>query len=51
MPDGSVQLYDYTDQKDKVSDVLFENGVKTTGFSLMGETLENYFINAVGKKN
>lgn len=50
MPDGSVQLYDFTDEKEKVSDILFENGIKTTGFSLMGETLENYFISAVGKK-
>ena len=50
MPDGSVQLYDFTDEKEKVTDVLFENGVKTTGFSLKGETLENYFISAVSKK-
>ena len=49
MADGSVQLYDFTDEKEKVTDVLFENGVKTTGFSLMGETLENYFISAVGR--
>ena len=50
MPDGSVQLYDFTDERDKVSDVLFENGVKTTGFSLKGETLENYFISVVGQQ-
>ena len=50
MPDGSVQLYDLTEERDKVSDVLFSNGVKTTGFSLMGETLENYFISVVGQK-
>ena len=50
MPDGSVQLYDFTDEKERVSDVLYENGVKTTGFSLMGETLENYFISVVGQK-
>lgn len=49
MPDGCVHLYDYTDEKEKVTDVLFDNGVKTTGFALKGETLENYFISAVGK--
>ncbi len=48
MPDGSVQLYDLTDERDRVADVLFENGVRTKGFSLMGETLENYFISAIG---
>lgn len=49
MPDGSVQLYDFTDERDRVADVLFENGVRTKGFSLMGETLENYFISVVGQ--
>ena len=50
MPDGTVQLYDFTDERDKVSDVLFDNGIRTKGFSLMGETLENYFISVVGQK-
>ena len=49
MPDGSVQLYDFTDEKEKVTDILFDNGIKTTGFSLMGETLENYCISVVGQ--
>lgn len=50
MPDGNVQLYDFTDERDKVADVLYANGIKTTGFSLMGETLENYFISVVGQQ-
>ena len=50
MPDGSVQLYDFTDEKDRVADVLFQNGVRTTEFSLKGDTLENYFISVVGHK-
>lgn len=50
MPNGSVQLYDFTDERDMVSNVLYENGVKTTGFSLMGETLENYFVSVVGRQ-
>lgn len=48
MPGGSVQLYDFTNERDKVADVLYQNGIRITNFSLMGETLENYFISVVG---
>lgn len=50
MPDGSVQLYSFTEEKEKVSEVLFSNGIMTTEFSKQGETLENYFISVVGRK-
>lgn len=51
MPDGRIQLYDFIDEREKVADVLFENNVKTKGFSLIGETLENYFISVVGNND
>lgn len=48
MPDKSVKLYDYLDQKDQVAKTLQENGILVTGFSLEGDTLENYFISVIG---
>ncbi|GAA0399145.1 ABC transporter ATP-binding protein [Paenibacillus motobuensis] len=48
MPDQSVKLYDYLDDKEKVSRVLFENGVVITNLSNEGDTLENYFISVIG---
>ena len=44
MPDQSVKLYDYLDDKEKVSRVLFENGVVITNLSNEGDTLRNNFV-------
>lgn len=48
MPDQSVKLYDYLDDKEKVSRVLFENGIVISNLSNEGDTLENYFISVIG---
>jgi ABC-2 type transport system ATP-binding protein len=48
MPDKSVKLYDYLDEKERVAKVLFENGIIVTSFSNQGDTLEDYFISIVG---
>lgn len=48
MPDKSVKLYDYLDEKERVSRVLFENGIIVTNLSNEGDTLEDYFISIVG---
>ncbi|GFZ33606.1 bacitracin ABC transporter ATP-binding protein [Clostridium zeae] len=48
MPDKSVKLYDYIDQKEQVARALFENGMIITNFSSGGDTLEDYFISIVG---
>ncbi|WBW96294.1 ABC transporter ATP-binding protein [Oceanirhabdus sp. W0125-5] len=48
MPDKSVKLYDYLDDKEQVSRVLYENGIIPTEFSNEGDTLEEYFISVVG---
>lgn len=50
MPDKSVRLYDYLDEKVTVAKVLFEEGVIVTNFSVQGDTLEDYFISLVGGK-
>ncbi len=48
MPDKTVKLYDYLDEKERVSRVLFENGIILTNLSNEGDTLEDYFISIVG---
>ncbi|WP_338753045.1 ABC transporter ATP-binding protein [Bacillus sp. FJAT-52991] len=48
MPDKTVKLYDYLNEKERVSRVLFENGLVVTNLSNEGDTLENYFLSVVG---
>jgi len=48
MPDETIKLFDYLDEKERVSRVLFENGIIVTNFSNEGDTLEDYFISIVG---
>jgi len=48
MPDESIKLFDYLDEKERVARVLFENGIMVTNFSNQGDTLEDYFISIVG---
>jgi ABC-2 type transport system ATP-binding protein len=48
MPDKTVKLYDYLDEKERVARVLFENGIIITNLSNEGDTLEDYFISIVG---
>jgi ABC-type multidrug transport system, ATPase component len=44
MPDKSVRLYDFIDEKEKVGAVLYENGIAVTNLSNEGDTLEEYFV-------
>jgi ABC-2 type transport system ATP-binding protein len=48
MPDKTVKLYDYLDDKERVSRVLIENGIIVTNLSHAGDTLEDYFVSIVG---
>lgn len=48
MPNKTVKLYDYLDDKGRVSKVLFDNGIIVTNLSNEGDTLEDYFISIVG---
>lgn len=48
MPDKSIRLYDYLDDRKKVASVIYENGIVPTEFSYRGETLENYFLSVIG---
>ncbi|MDR3644297.1 MAG: ABC transporter ATP-binding protein [Clostridia bacterium] len=48
MPDKTVKLYNYLDDKETVARVLYENGIVVTGLVMQGDTLEDYFISVVG---
>lgn len=48
MPDKSVKLYDYIDDKRSVAKAIFESGIIVTNFSTAGDTLENFFISVIG---
>lgn len=48
MPDKSVKLYDYLDQKEMVAKTLTDNDITVTHFTVQGDTLENYFISVIG---
>lgn len=48
MPDKTVKLYDYLDEKDLVAKTIYENGIVVSKFSTEGDTLENYFISVIG---
>lgn len=48
MPDRTIKLYDYMDNIDLVSKVLFQNKIIVTNLSKAGDTLEDYFISIVG---
>jgi len=48
MPDQSVKLYDYLDDKEILAQAIFDNGIVVTNFSVQGDTLENYFISVIG---
>ncbi|MFW5981535.1 MAG: ABC transporter ATP-binding protein [bacterium] len=48
MPDKSVRLYDYLEERERVARVLYDNDIIATNISLEGDTLEEYFISIVG---
>lgn len=48
MPDQSIKLYDYLEDREMVIKTLFENNIFPTDFTIQGDTLENYFISIIG---
>ena len=48
MPDGTIRLYDYLDEIEKVAQILSEAHILVTGLNLAGDTLEDYFLSKVG---
>jgi ABC-2 type transport system ATP-binding protein len=48
MPDRSVKVYDYLEDRELLSRTLSENGIVVTDFFTQGDTLENYFLSVIG---
>lgn len=48
MPDKSMRLFDFIDDRKKVSQTLIDSGIVVTKFAVEGESLEQYFINVIG---
>ena len=44
LPDGTIRLYDYLDDLEKVAAVLLDEHILVTGLSVSGDTLEDYFF-------
>lgn len=52
MPDNSVKLFDFLDERERVGQVLHENDVIVTKIAVCETSLEDYFMSAIGgKKN
>lgn len=51
MPDGSIRLYDYLDHMEAVAAALADAHILITGFSMSGDTLEDYFLHKIGGIN
>jgi len=48
MPDKTVKLYDYLEDRDLVAKTIYDNGILVSNFSVQGDTLEDYFISVIG---
>lgn len=48
MPDKTIKLYDFLDEKERVAKALFENGIVVTNLSNEGDTLEDYYVSVMG---
>ncbi|MGB4659624.1 MAG: ABC transporter ATP-binding protein [Mobilitalea sp.] len=48
MPDKTVKLYDYLEDRDLVAKTIFDNGIIVNNFCIQGDTLEDYFISVIG---
>lgn len=48
MPDHSVSLYAFLNEREKVGQVLFDHGVVITKFAVVETSLEEYFMSVIG---
>lgn len=48
MPDKSIRLYDMLDDRERLGQALFDNGVVVTKFSVVETSLEEYFMSVIG---
>ena len=48
MPDNSIRLYDMLDERERLGQVLFDNGVVVTKLAVVEASLEEYFMSVIG---
>lgn len=48
MPDNSIKLFDFLDEREQVGQVLHENDVIITKISVCETSLEDYFMSVIG---
>ena len=48
MPDHTIRLYTCLNDMEKVATVLADAHILVTGFSISGDTLEDYFLGKIG---
>lgn len=48
MPDKTIRLYDMLDEKERLGQFLFDNGVVVTRLAVMETSLEEYFMGVIG---
>jgi len=48
--ENTIELYDCIDDVKNVAKILFDGGVLVTGFTVIGENLEEYYIDLLGGK-
>ncbi len=51
MPDKSIRLYEYIDNRKELAKAFLENRILVTNISCESDSLEDYFMNVVGGKN
>ncbi|MBU5671132.1 ATP-binding cassette domain-containing protein [Paenibacillus brevis] len=48
LPDKTIKLYDYYDDREQVSRLMFDHGIRVMALSNEGDTLEDYYISLIG---
>ncbi|MDE6627426.1 MAG: ATP-binding cassette domain-containing protein [Lachnospiraceae bacterium] len=48
MPDHSVRLYDFLEERERLGQTLFDCGVVVTGLTVVEASLEEYFMDVIG---
>lgn len=50
MDDGTIKLYDHLDKVSEVSSILSQNGLIIMQITILGDSLEDYFVQLIGGK-
>ena len=48
--ENTIKLYDCIDDVKNIAKILFDGGILVTGFTVVGENLEEYYIDLLGEK-